>query len=247
MKRIVVCCALVVWFGVVSAATYEETFTPKAGKAYSEDINVWVYTPEFADRFGMPKEWIDDELKGAYAVAFRVEYVSGRLMFPHKGPDVSMPTERCILDVYVPSDAPIPWRDGQVADFWVMTPSSPTYVLPQSKEDRVWRQRPAGIESPGKKARRPVIRLDEGTLFVREYDKELYPGVMYMSFNMGCMEPPKRAVLVEFCADESWEGSRCHALHEIHIPDAYMQKLHGQWYEKTGKGATKQWREIIGK
>ena len=84
-------------------------------------------------------------------------------------------------------------------------------------------------------------------MFLREDDKELYPGISYVSFNMGCMEPPKRAVLVEFCADEPWEGSRCHALHKIQIPDAYMQKLHEQWHEKTGKDAAKRWLEIIKK
>ena len=114
MKKIVIILVLACVFSTASAATYEESFTPKAGKAYSEDINVWVYTSAFAERFGMPKEWVDDELKGAYAVAFRVEYASGRMMFPHKGPDVSMPIERCILDVYVPNEAPIPWRDEQV-------------------------------------------------------------------------------------------------------------------------------------
>lgn len=247
MKQLLLGCLLAVTSGVATAATYEETFTPKAGKAYSEDINVWVYTSEFAERFGMPEAWIDDGLKGAYALAFRVEYVSGRLMFPHKGPDVSMPQRDCILDVYLPSDASIPWRDDQISDFWAMTPKSPTYLAPQSEEDRAWRWRPAGIESPGEKARRPLIRLDGGTLHMREYDRRLYAGVTYMSFNMGCMEPPKRAVLVEFCVDEPWEGSRCHASHEIHVPDEFMKKLHGQWYEKTGRDAAQRWREVIGK
>ena len=245
--RIMVGWLLSVAFGMASAVTYEEKFTPKAGQAYDEDINVWVYTSEFAERFGMPDAWIDDGLKGAYALAFRVEYVSGRLMFPHKGPDVSMPQRDCILDVYLPSDASIPWRDDQISDFWAMTPKSPTYLAPQSKEDRAWRWRPAGIESPGEKARRPLIRLDGGTLHMREYDRELYPGVTYISFNMGCMEPPKRSSLLEFCADELWEGARCHALHEVHIPGDYMAILHGQWHEKTGKGAAKQWLDIINK
>jgi flagellar biosynthesis protein FlhB len=31
-------------------------------------IHVWVYTSKFAKRFGMPKEWVDDELKGAEAL-----------------------------------------------------------------------------------------------------------------------------------------------------------------------------------
>jgi len=247
MKQTMAVLAFSMAVNVAAAATYEETFTPKANKAYSEDINVWVYTSEFAERFGMPTEWIDDELEGAYAVAFRVEHISGRLMFPHKGPDVSMVNKRCLLDIYTPSDASLPWRDNQVADFWVLTPMSATYVLPQSESDRTWRQRSVGIESPGKKTHRPVIRLDGGTLLMREFDKKLYPGVTYMSFSMGCMEPPKYATVVEFCADEPWEGKRCHALHEIHIPDRFMQKLHGQWYDKTGRDAATRWREVIGK
>lgn len=247
MKQLLLGCLLAVTSGVATAATYEETFTPKAGKAYSEDINVWVYTSEFAERFGMPEAWIDDGLKGAYALAFRVHMRGNKTIFPHKGPDVNMPIRDCIIDVYIPSDANISWADERESARYYSTPYSPTYLAPQSQEDRVWRSRAVGIESPGKKARRPLVRLDGGTLLLREYDKGLYSGVTYMSFSMGCMEPPKRAVLVEFCVDEPWEGSRCHASHEIHVPDEFMKKLHGQWYEKTGRDAAQRWREVIGK
>jgi hypothetical protein len=43
----------------------------KAGKrgTYRKDVNVWVYTSAFAKRFGMPQEWINDDLKGAEALA----------------------------------------------------------------------------------------------------------------------------------------------------------------------------------
>jgi len=247
MKQTMAVLAFSMAVNVAAAATYEETFTPKANKAYSEDINVWVYTSEFAERFGMPTEWIDDELEGAYAVAFRVHVRGHRTMFAHKGPDVSMPIRDCLFDVYIPADARIPWADGRESARHYSTPYSPTYLAPQSPEDIAWRRRPVGIKSPGKKARRPVIRLDGGTLFMREYDRGLYPGVAYMSFSMGCMEPPKRAVLVEFCVDEPWEGRRCHASHEIHVPDKFMKKLHEQWYEKTGRDAAKRWREAIGR
>nr|MBS0022112.1 hypothetical protein [Gammaproteobacteria bacterium] len=94
---------------VSEAKTYEEFFTEKSGQAYNEDINVWTYTTEFAKRFAMPETWIDDELKGAHAVAFRVETVSGTIRFPHKGPNVSMPIRRCILDIYLNEKALIPW------------------------------------------------------------------------------------------------------------------------------------------
>jgi hypothetical protein len=37
----------------------------QAGKrgTYRKDTNVWVYTSAFAKRFGMPQQWIDDDLK----------------------------------------------------------------------------------------------------------------------------------------------------------------------------------------
>lgn len=38
---------------------------------YSVDPHIWVYTKEFAERFGMPLEWADPELKGAEAAAWR--------------------------------------------------------------------------------------------------------------------------------------------------------------------------------
>lgn len=38
---------------------------------YTVDPHVWVYTKEFAERFGMPKEWISEELKGVEAAAWR--------------------------------------------------------------------------------------------------------------------------------------------------------------------------------
>ena len=68
------------WGAGLSAGTYEDAFTSKTGRkgSYTEDINMWVYTSEFAKRFGMPKEWIDDSLKGADAVAFRVETRTAR-------------------------------------------------------------------------------------------------------------------------------------------------------------------------
>jgi hypothetical protein len=51
---------------------YNTRYTPqgriKAGKrgTYKKDIHVWVYTSAFAKRFGMPQEWVDDELKLGY-------------------------------------------------------------------------------------------------------------------------------------------------------------------------------------
>lgn len=229
----------------VWSATYEETFTPKANKAYNEDINVWVYTSEFAQRFAMPEKWVDDELKGAYAVAFRVEVESGRMRLPHKGPNVSMAIRRCILDVYLPSEAKIPWVDDQIADKWWYTPDSPTYLLPQTDEDQKWRWRPVGITHPGEKARRPLVRLNGGTLLLREYDKQLYPRMSYLSFNMGCMTPPQGQSELEFCEDRRWVGRQCYALHRIRLPTSFMQRLYDNWHRNSRRQARGGWKKVI--
>jgi hypothetical protein len=226
--------------------TYEEISTPKADQAYSEDINIWVYTEAFAKRFAMPEQWIDNDLKGAYAVAFRVETSSERLMFPHKGPEVAMPNRRCILDVYIPADASIPWVDDRISDKWWYTPDSPTYLPPQSKEDWEWRTRPIGVPHAGVKARRPLMRLDGGSLSIREYDRKVYPGITYISFNMGCMTPGKQQATVEFCEDRYWgSGGRCTPMHTIVIPDQFMERLYGKWYAESRAPANTEWKGLL--
>lgn len=46
---------------------------PRAGrKNYTHDKYIWVVTPAFAKRFCMPPEYVDETLKGAEAIAFRM-------------------------------------------------------------------------------------------------------------------------------------------------------------------------------
>ena len=246
ISRLLAVLALLLWgFQVTEAKTYEEVFTDKAARAYSEDINVWVYTSDFAERFAMPKEWVDDDLKGAYAVAFRVETASEKTRFPHKGPSVSMLNRRCILDVYVGDKAPIPWANDQTADFWFFTPSSPTYLLPQNAEDRAWRSRAVGIEHPGTQARRPLVYMSGGSIHLMEYDKEVYPGISYISFNISCMTPSKSSTSIEFRKDIYWVGDNYKTLHKIDVPSPYMKRLYNHWYQQSRKPAQEQWQNII--
>lgn len=254
MLRLWVFCVALCAVSPVFSATYEDTFTPKANKAYNEDLNVWVYTSKFAERFAMPKEWIDDGLKGAYAVAFRVEALSGRKMFPHKGEGVSMARRHCILDVYVDADADIPWGDDQIADFKSYQPSSPSYLIPQSTEDQRWRSRAVGVPVAGEKAREPLIYLGllgnrmGGSLSVREYHKKLYRGITYISLSRSCMTPPKSTSWIEFMKDGSWDYGK-HAesdvAYKIEIPEPFMRRLFEDWYQNSRRPAEGEWDQVI--
>ena len=225
--------------------TYDDWFTPKSRQAYSEDINVWVYTSGFAKRFGMPERWVDDSLKGAYAVAFRVETLSARKMFPHKGPDASMPNRRCILDIFIDDKAPIPWVDDRVSARVYSVPSAPLYLRTQNPEDRAHRRRPVGLPVVGDTA---VIKSFKGHvvgLITNQYDKNLYPGVTYISFNTPCMTPPKTRSMLEFRPKGGWSKDNRNVLHRITLPEQFMQRLYVNWYEKSRKPASKQFGEIV--
>lgn len=244
-KLLAVLTLMILRLQIAEAKTYEEVFTDKAGRAYSEDINVWVYTSEFAERFAMPKEWIDENLKGAYAAAFRVETHTNRKRFPHKGPNVSMVIRRCILDIYVDDKASIPWANDQIAGFWFYTPSSPTYLLPQNPEDRAWRSKPVGIEQPGKRARRPLTYMGGGSIHLVQYDKRVYPGMVYLSFNISCMTPPRSNTSLTFKKDIHAIAENHEVLHQIDLPRQYMKRLYEHWYKQNREPSEQQWRNII--
>lgn len=236
----------------VLARDYDDVFGSVARKAYSEDINVWVYTSEFADRFGMPVRWVDSELKGAYAIAYRVEVSSARLMFPHKGPDVSMPQRYCVLDIYVDDKENIPWMNDWPADFKTHPTRSPYYLYPQSLADLKWKTRAVGLPEVLGIVSYGTGRQNLGGFPLHSYKKSIYPGVTYMSFSMGCVTPPKTASWIEFHdyspREPSGQVSRRvlpEVLHRIDIPSAFMLRLYEKWYSESRSAAQREWRDVI--
>lgn len=77
------------------------------------DNNVWVYTKEFAKRFGMPKRWIGGkDFKGALALAYRDEIYNVRTCGYFQSWEGCREFEnQCVLDIYVPHNSKtIPWN-----------------------------------------------------------------------------------------------------------------------------------------
>ena len=171
---------------------------------------------------------------------------------PHKGPSVSMPIRDCILDVYVPSKAPIPWLDDRVVDFKYQTPDSPTYLAPQTPEDQAWRRRAVGIPVAGKRSRRNLIHVHAGGkklggLLLREYDKQVYPGIAYLSFDKGCVTPPRVTTTVDFSdSDDPYSSEGRYTIrHQIVLPSEFMQRLYLHWVEYSRRPAEAQWEHVI--
>lgn len=222
-----------------ASAPYDEWLTPKAKQAYSEDINVWVYTSEFAERFGMPERWIDDDLRGAYAVAYRIETLPVRLMLPHKGPNVSIPQRMCVLDLYVSATAPIPWIAGSRTGFKYYPPRSAHYLAPQEKTDMRWRWRAIGLPYWGGVVRAGVGDSERGGMPVREFDREVFPGISYVSFLETCGVPTGKSTWLKFrdyvprrLGSGLQEIEPGEVVHEVHIPGSFWDRVYKRWHER---------------
>jgi hypothetical protein len=79
------------------------------GRAFFKDNNVWVYTKDFADLFGMPAKYIED-VQGIAAAAFRIEDTSYQECGFGGRVDACRKVEQCLIDLYFDeSKTPLPW------------------------------------------------------------------------------------------------------------------------------------------
>ena len=105
------------------------------GQAFYKDNNVWVYTKEFADLFGMPAKHIED-VQGVVAAAFRIEDTSylqcgfgGRI-------DACRKVEECLLDLYFDeSKTPLPWAT-EIKSQWQPAYASMRWLRPLNRAER---------------------------------------------------------------------------------------------------------------
>lgn len=106
------------------------------GQSFTKDNNIWVYTAEFAEIFGMPKNGIDPKLTGIEAAAFRVEDPGYKLCGMGGNVRQCMSQERCMLDVYVDERKhPLPWAyPEQMADWHWRYNSSLFLRIPTEKD-----------------------------------------------------------------------------------------------------------------
>lgn len=94
---------------------YEDRYTFKHKKPYTYDPWTWGYTKEFAERFHMPEQWIELNLKGALAVAFRMTPIGVNTECGVGGKeDTCWRQVNCQIDVYYDNRIELPWRYPEV-------------------------------------------------------------------------------------------------------------------------------------
>lgn len=167
---------------------YEDVFTYKYKKNFIQDPWVWAYTKEFAERFRMPEKWIEPELKGVLAVAFRMTTVGRATCGLGGREDNCWPDLNCQLDVYYDNKIKLPWtREEIVRDFLMHGITSFEYTTGEEGYGPLRKRypRPGRDVVSGTGVETSLIVNDKyggGPTSVIYYDKELAPGIGQIGF-----------------------------------------------------------------
>jgi hypothetical protein len=92
---------------------------PEAGKtSYVKDEFSWFVTRDFAKRFCMPESFIDDQLKGAEAIAWRVKPSEEAFCTLRDGKETCTRKNLFELDLYFKAGMELPMSYPEVKSYW---------------------------------------------------------------------------------------------------------------------------------
>jgi hypothetical protein len=222
--------------------TYATRFTAAGRQAarltgtYSKDPNIWVYTSAFAKRFGMPEEWIDDDLNGAEAVAYRIDWDVFGISCGYFGEqETCRPSSACVLDFYVPDSAALLWNTTTQYESYYGRKSS-EFLKSQYANDK-----PGYLSKLAQRGQHYHVGLDDvghrsgitgnnimGSFFMLEFDRDIYQGLEYFSGATTCGAFGRARHLKthiyqpQFYPDGAVDPASEAVAHTIEIPNSFM-------------------------
>ncbi len=223
----------------VFGSTYEDTNTFKHQRIHDVDPFQWIYTDAFADKFRMPRQGIDGNLKGALALAWRMTSMGKNTCGYARNPESCWPSLTCQLDVYFDSKTPLPWNYTDVVrDNMIEGITSDSY-LPRLQPNSKWWRYVNGVPTPSAKG--PVLpesllqmRYLQGgamNVFLRLwlFDREYEPGIVLLSYKNACpsYEGDGPGVIRYHAQAEitRTRGVNPTSVHTVEIPDAFVKKI----------------------
>jgi len=228
-------------------SSYEDINTFKHKNVHDVDPFQWVYTEAFADKFRMPRQWIDANLKGALALAWRMTTVGKNTCGYGRSPQSCWPSLTCQLDVYFDSKTPLPWNYTDVVrDNMIEGLTSDSY-LPRLQANSKWWRYVKGFDLPTEKG--PVLPEDRmqmryvhggamGTgLRLWLFDREYEPGVVLLSYKNACpsYEGDGPGVINYHTQAEltRTRGVNPQSVHAVEIPEAFIKKIRAIYLEQN--------------
>lgn len=219
----------------VFSASYEDLNTFKLGRIHAADPFLWVIGETFADKFRMPRGWIDPHLKGALALAWRMTPNQVSYCGYGSDPGLCSPALSCQLDMYFDGKTPLPWRDNDLMRDDMIPGLVSAEYLPKLSP-RSWALRHAE-KGPVIPTERLQMRDRNGRaitpgLNLRLFDRAYEPGVVLLSFDAACpVQPAEGPAVIRFFAPG---GAEPQPMHEVAVPVAFVQRITAAYDAKKG-------------
>lgn len=223
---------------------------PRPGKRrYTKDDYLWVVTPEFAAAYCMPPEFIDKELKGAEAIAYKPVQEGAENCGFGGNREVCGRRTAHGFEIYYKSSLKLPSASDTKYNYraFYMLPSSKHLVGPNEpqtpKEASAWVDERPGAQRKftgwglvGAKGDKPVWPI--AAYREIQYIEELLPGYNYTSIegSMGFFTNPRMEKLGadQFVLrlnkpgeqrDDELLDLRTDYAHVIYLPKAFVEKV----------------------
>ena len=235
------------------------------GQVYKKDNNIWVYTREFADLFGMPQQYIED-VQGIAAAAFRIEDTSYQECGFGGQADVCRKVEQCLIDLYFDERKnPLPWITD-IKSQWTPHYSSMIWLRPLD----IRTERPYGtlaIEPPPGVIRNisgnssvipfadPISKIEaefttnrntdrgdaetvSGALGLWGYMRDFYHDLSVVSLQFGCDTTSRKEVNIRLDARRSGHFETPVAkFNRVYLPSGFVQRINQQLKARSDRNA----------
>ena len=221
------------------------------GQVFRKDNNIWSYTKEFADLFGMPAAYIEP-IEGVAAAAYRVEQTQHQDCGFGGKADVCNTGQICILDLYFDETKnPLPWAQGVQSGWKPMTSSTRWLRAVDPKE------KPKGIlvvepeiepfvdPATGQSAMfttnsgRDVGNKESisSAMYVYGYTKFFYRNLSIVSLHFDCVQSRKTSINVRLDAKKYPFDPPIAQFNRVELPETYVQRIHARMQEIRERNA----------
>ncbi len=208
--------------------TYENSVLNRRD-VHPTDPNTWAYTAEFAKRFRMPTEWVEKDLQGAEALAFRMTPYFKNCGWGGDKNACNDAEKLCVVDMYfdnnkqkLPWDPKMRWTDFDPLSnssyflesvramdrpySWTGQLRTP-FTDPISQHELLWRK----LELDGKRV------LGFATL--RGFDKSVFDGISMVSIWLDCRDH------IGTNLGERFNNTKRDIFHEVKFPKKWREKV----------------------
>ncbi|MCC7006204.1 MAG: hypothetical protein IT497_06120 [Ottowia sp.] len=212
---------------------YDYSFTFKYGQSFTRDPWVWAYTTEFAERFHMPKQWVEPELKGLLAVAFRMNRVGNDLCGLGGRADNCWPHLECQMDIYYDNSIKLPWNRPDISEDFFMNGISSTEFVDEQLQNKLWKEK---YHHKGGTGVGFSISINEKKIKpfskVMYYKHLLFPGVGLIGVQGASVCPyeigPATGIVIESflgspAAKEAFDKAY---KHQVQLPESFIRRAH---------------------